>query len=85
MDLSAVAISAEVVCSAGNFKYWTTQLKEFIEKKFRYKCEMSHRAVQFIFPNEGVNLKVDLLVSPYWNTPNGLYQFLKERQESRSM
>ena len=73
---AAVAISAEAVCSTGSFYNWTTQLKQFIENEFGFECKIPYRAVQFDFQHQGINLKVDLLVSPYWSNPQEFYRHL---------
>ena len=81
-------ISAVVVCSHNGFGNWTSQLKEFIEKEFgikSYTPGYNNRSVQFKYSYQGVNLNVDLLVSPFWSDPRVFYQFLvtlsRERRE----
>ena len=69
------------------FKKWIDLLKSFMERKFRLTCSTpgyNHRSVQFQIRYDGVDLCVDLLASPYWNTPPEFYLFLnrisKEKQ-----
>jgi hypothetical protein len=72
-------ISARVVCSHNGFGNWTSQLKVFIEKEFgikSYTPGYNNRSVQFKCSYQGVNLSVDLLVSPFWSDPREFYQFL---------
>ena len=59
------------------FKKWIDLLKEFIEDEFKIKCRASGRAVTFPVLCEDVRLKVDLLVSPYWNHQKEFYDFLR--------
>ena len=62
------------------FRPWISQLEEFI-------CRVKGVSVQhadFFSVNfsyevsQGLSLEVDLLVSPYWSTPQEFYQFLRE-------
>ena len=66
---AAVEIHVGDVCSRGDFDYWTSQLKVFIEREFRFECKIPHRAVEFVFQHQEIDWNVDLLVSPYWSTP----------------
>ena len=43
----------------------------------------NHRSVQFRFCHKGVELDVDLLASPYWDTPREFYQFLRSLPRER--
>ena len=72
-------ITAEVVLLYNGFGNWTSQLKVFIEKEFgikSYTPGYNTRSVQFKYLHNGVNLSVDLLVSPFWSDPREFYQFL---------
>ena len=70
------------------FDQWIGDLKEFIEREFRITATTpgyNHRSVQFDF-YVGGKLSVDLLVSPYWNTPEEFYHFLRRiPKENRNM
>ena len=73
-------ISPEAVYHANGFKKWIDLLKLFMERKFKLTCGTpgyNHRSVQFPIQYSGVSLCVDLLVSPYWNTPREFYGFLR--------
>ncbi|CAI8023927.1 2'-5'-oligoadenylate synthase 1A [Geodia barretti] len=79
-------ISARVVCSYNGFGNWTSQLKEFIEREFgitSYTPGYNNRSVQFKCSYKGVNLSVDLLVSPFWSNPREFYQFLESLSRER--
>ena len=55
-------------------------LKVFVERNLQPNCinpGYNHRSVQFKIC-DGVTLSVDLLVSPYWNTPRDFYNFLRQ-------
>ena len=89
-----VDIRAEdVVCAQNGFHTWTMALKEFVEGEFGVQAHLrvpgpisTYRSVQFSILTNGVNLEVDLLVSPYWDSPNELYIFLSRiPEEKRSM
>ena len=77
------------MCMYNGFHQWTRHLKDFIEKKFEITATTpgcNHRSVQFDCIYDGMELSVDLLVSPYWNTPEDFYHFLRQiPREKRSM
>ena len=87
--ISFIDIKAEDVDRNNGFHQWIGDLKEFIEREFRITATTpgyNHRSVQFDCMYEGVKLSVDLLVSPYWNTPEDFYHFLRHiPKEKRSM
>jgi hypothetical protein len=79
-------ITAEVVLLYNGFGNWTSQLKEFIEREFgitSYTPGYNNRSVQFKCSYQGVNLSVDLLVSPFWSNPREFYQFLESLSRER--
>ena len=61
------------------FKPWTSQLKPFIERVrgVTMRSRSLEYSVQFAFNYEGMSIDVDLLVSPYWESPTEFYDFLK--------
>ena len=79
-------INAAVVSQQNGFHYWTAKLQQFIERELKIRTELPgyhHRSVQFKFPYQGVELDVDLLASPYWDTPREFYQFLRSLPRER--
>ena len=76
------------MCAQNGFKKWVGLLKAFVEEEFNLPStpRYNNRSVQFSIPYNGVLLAVDLLVSPYWETPRDFYQFLQGvPKDSRSM
>ena len=71
-------IRAEVVYDQNGYKTWLTLLKSFIASEPNVS-NVSYNPwfVQFLFQYRGVRLDVDLLVSPYWDTPQDFYEFLR--------
>ena len=71
------------------FQQWTEALKIFIKQMFGIVGNnpgKHHRAVRFEKITEGLKLRVDLLVSPYWQTPDEFYNYLRSiPKESHSM
>ena len=76
--------------SGAMFQPWISQLKNFIQHF--PDVRMQNRggrgdwfSVEFSYQvSHGVILEVDLLVSPYWDTPRDFYEFLKTvREEDR--
>ena len=61
------------------FKEWIGLLKSFVERNFTHKCKTTGRSVQFTYKS----VEVDLLVSPYWNTAQEFFQFLKTIPKER--
>ena len=62
------------------FKRWVDMLKVFMEEEFNLRTSTpgyNHRSVQFDIRYKNEPLKVDLLVSPYWNNPEEFYNFLR--------
>ena len=83
-------VKAEDVYAQNGFSKWTDGLKVFVEREFNVSCTTpggyNNRSVQFEISYDGVKLDVDLLVSPYWNTPAEFYNFLRRiPKEKRSM
>ena len=66
------------------FQPWISQLKDFIKqlegvelKQHHSKCA-EYYSVEFTYEvSDDESLEVDLLVSPYWDTPKDFYDFLK--------
>ena len=79
------------MCAQNGFKKWVDLLKVFMEEEFDLSSNAStpgynNRSVQFPIQYNGVVLAVDVLVSPYWDTPRDFYQFLRGvPKDSRSM
>ena len=85
---TAIDISVGAVCSYDGYSWWTTQLKEFIDKEFGIESKTPgkyHRSVQFVLVNQGVRLEVDLLVSPFWSNPRDFYQVLVPMRAGHDM
>ena len=79
-------ISPEEVERRNGFSTWTKPLQEFIEREFKIKSftpGYNNRSVQFRVQYEGVILEIDLLVSPFWDTPHDFYQFLRSIPKGR--
>ena len=74
---SLTDIKEEDVLKNSGFRKWITILKEFIEGELKVTATTTGRSVQFEFRNEGLKLSVDLLVSPYWSSPEDFYHFLR--------
>ena len=62
------------------FEPWTSQLKSFIERVrgVTMRSRSLEYSVQFAFNYRGMSIDVDLLVSPYWESPDEFYDFLKD-------
>ena len=62
------------------FGPWTSQLKTFIERVrgVTMRSQSLEYSVQFAFNYRGMSIDVDLLVSPYWESPDEFYDFLKD-------
>ena len=76
------------MCSDNGFDRWTFPLKKFIKEEFEIESKTPgnyNRSVQFECSCQGVNLEVDLLVSPFWSNPGDFYQFLVPMRAGRDM
>ena len=82
-------ISPDAVYYANGFGRWIDLLKLFMDRKFQLTCRtpgINYRLVKFPITYNGVSLDVDLLASPYWNTPREFYDFLRRiPKEKRAM
>ena len=72
-------ITGQDVIDQGNrqFRKWLTPLRQFLKAKLKddYKAtKTTKRSIQFKY--KGL-IDVDLLVSPYWETADDFYDFLK--------
>ena len=61
------------------FEPWTLQLKSFFNgvRGVTMRSQSLEYSVQFAFNYRGMSIDVDLLVSPYWESPTAFYEFLK--------
>ena len=67
-----------MVYDQNGYKTWLTLLKSFIASEPNVSnVSYNPWLVQFPFQYRGVRLDVDLLVSPYWDTPQDFYEFLR--------
>lgn len=79
-------ISGQEVYDSNGFEQWIIQLRSFVEKQLGIRCKArgyNHRSVQFVVDRNGLPLEVDLLVSPYWNSPDEFYRFLGTVQKKQ--
>ena len=69
--------------SGAMFQPWISQLKRFIQHFPGVRMQNRGQrgdwfSVEFSYQvSPGVILEVDLLVSPYWDTPRDFYEFIK--------
>ena len=62
--------------SASLFQPWLRKLHAFLKHKWGYSFKkMTKRSVQFRYKDK---VDVDLLVSPYWNSKDEFYEFLRD-------
>nr|ADW54557.1 OAS1Aa transcript 2 [Geodia barretti] len=83
-DLDLVVYSSEIsasdVCrSEDHFKPWLKRIHHFLENNLEgFKFEkLKQRSLQFDYHHPSCVIKVDLLVSPHWDSCEDFYQFLK--------
>lgn len=63
-----------------------SSLKKYFTSEALLQAIYNHRSVQFEYYYEGVTLAVDLLVSPFWDSPREFYLFLRRiPREKRNM
>lgn len=71
------------------FEPWLRQLKELIERVdgVTLMRQSKQFSVQFSFDynHQGSPVDVDLLISPYWNNPEELYNFLRSVPQEERM
>ena len=71
---------------SNGFEQWIVQLRSFVEKQLGIPCKAlgyNHRSVQFVVERNELPLEVDLLVSPYWSSPDEFYRFLVTVQKKQ--
>ena len=79
--LSCVDFTGDDVLSSRNvFAPWISELKSFIQTHpdVTVTSESERYSVKFVFHYQGMEIDVDLLVSPYWESPENFYHFLQQ-------
>ena len=84
--MRCIDVTGQEILMQGGCNYWLEKLDTFLQQNCGsdyQKTGMTTRSVQFKF--EGI-IDVDLLLSPFWDNEQQLYQFLKtisSRERSR--
>lgn len=59
------------------FDYWINIVQQFLDRKLGGKISEKHRTIHSSQYKYDGTLDVDMLVSPFWREPSGLYRFLQ--------
>lgn len=59
------------------FDYWINIVQQFLDRKLDGRISERNRTIHSSQYKFDGTLDVDMLVSPFWREPNGLYQFLQ--------
>lgn len=59
------------------FGHWIDIVQQFLDRKLDGRIADRHRTIHSSQYKFDGRLDVDMLVSPFWREPDGLYQFLQ--------